>query len=93
MKNSVLIIGCEMHVDRLITANLIRQGYTCASAPSVESISEAALRLSPTLGVLDDSRIRKADALTELAKAGYGDVPIMTLSEPNDKPPFWLTHI
>lgn len=88
----LLIIGCEGHVDRLIKVNLNRQGYTCASAPWIDSISEAALRLSPTLAVLDDSRINAADAVAELTKAGHGDIPIMKLSEQKAEPPFWLTR-
>ncbi|MBX7132342.1 MAG: hypothetical protein K1X67_06655 [Fimbriimonadaceae bacterium] len=49
--------------------------------------------MSPTLAVLDDSRINAADAVAELTKAGYGDIPIMKLSGQKAEPPFWLTGV
>ena len=86
-----LIIGCEGHMDRLITVNLGRQGWACASAPTLESILGAALQLSPTLAVIDDSRIGVDGVRVELVNAGFADIPLMKLSDQKTKPPFTFT--
>ncbi len=87
----LLIIGCEKHVDRLITVNMERQRYTCASAPEAKGIREAALRLSPTIAVLDDVRVSPDLAIAELVSAGFGEIPLLKLSDQKTKPPFTLT--
>jgi len=88
---SVLILGCEPHIARLMEVNLERQGYECESYPTISDIPTN--RAAPWLLIFDGDSLSDLELAALVASRGWTGTGLRMVGERPGKHPRMRTTL